>query len=67
MKLFSKQHLIFSVVTFAIVFLMRYIGDDTPEALFNSLLNAVAGVVGLSVGLFILYKNKDSNPPDQFD
>ena len=68
MKLFSKTHLILSAITFTILFLMNYLGSDASDRISRALLNAVAGVVGLSIGMFILYKNKDDkNPPDRFD
>lgn len=62
------MHLIFSAITFALIFLMNYVGSEAPNALSRALLNAAAAVVGLSVGMFILYKNKDDkNPPENFD
>ena len=67
MKLFSRNHIIISVITFIILFLMNYIGNDTPEKIQSALMTAVAGVVGLSIGLFIIYKNKDDKPFDHFD
>ncbi|MBF5026595.1 hypothetical protein [Planobacterium oryzisoli] len=68
MKLFNKTHLILSSITFTILFLMNYLGSDASDRISRALLNAVAGVVGLSIGMFILYKNKDDkNPPDRFD
>lgn len=68
MKLFSTAHIIVSVITFVILFLMNYLGSEAADKLSRALLNAAAGVIGLSVGMFILYKNKDDkNPPDKFD
>ena len=67
MKLFSKTHIILSVITFAIIFAMNYLGNDAPDKLWRAILNASAGVIGLSVGMFILYKNKDGNFPEKFD
>lgn len=68
MKLFGKLHIILSLITFAILFLMNYIGNDQDDKLYRALINAFAGVVGLSIGMFILYKNKDDkNPPESFD
>ena len=67
MKLFGKAHIILSVITFVILFLMNYLGSDSADKLWRALLNAVAGVVGLSIGMFILYKNKDGGPHDKFD
>lgn len=68
MKLFGKNHIIISIVTFVILFLMNYIGNDQPDKLERALMTAVAGVVGLSIGLFILNKGRnDNNPPQNFD
>ncbi|KFF18571.1 hypothetical protein [Chryseobacterium sp. JM1] len=68
MKLFGKNHIIISVITFIILFLMNYIGNDLPDKLERALMTAFAGVIGLSLGLFILNKGKnDKNPPQNFD
>ncbi|RQO38008.1 hypothetical protein DBR39_14075 [Chryseobacterium sp. KBW03] len=68
MKLLGKNHIIILVITFVILFLMNYIGNDLPDKLQRALLTAFAGVVGLTVGLFILNKGKnDKNPPQNFD
>lgn len=67
MKLLGKAHIILSIITFVILFLMNYIGNDAPDKLWRAILNAVAGVIGLSIGMFILYKNKGGNFPEKFD
>lgn len=68
MKPFGKNHIIISVITFVILFLMNYLGNDLPDKLQRALLTAFAGVVGLTIGLFILNKGKDGkNPPQNFD
>lgn len=68
MKLFGKNHIIISVITFIILFLMNYIGNDLPDKLERALLTSFAGVIGLSIGLFILNKGKnDNSPPQHFD
>ncbi|KMQ59236.1 hypothetical protein ACM39_18525 [Chryseobacterium sp. FH2] len=68
MKLFRKNHIIISIITFVILFLMNYIGNDSPDKMQRALLTAFAGVIGLSVGLFILNKGKnDNSPPQNFD
>jgi len=67
MKLFGMQHILICVVTFVILFLMNYIGNDLPDRLERALMTAVAGVVGISLGIFILYKAKDDKPHDDFD
>jgi len=68
MKLFGKNHIIISVITFVILFLMNYIGNDLPDKLERALMTAFAGIIGLSLGLFILNKGKNDNkPPQNFD
>ncbi|MDP9960376.1 hypothetical protein [Chryseobacterium lathyri] len=68
MKLFGKNHIIISVITFVILFLMNYLGNDLPDKLERALMTAFAGVIGLSLGLFILNKGKNDNkPPQNFD
>lgn len=68
MKLFGRNHIIISVITFVILFLMNYLGNDLPDKLQRALLTAFAGVVGLSIGLFILNRGRnDKNPPQNFD
>jgi len=67
MKLFGMRHILICVVTFVILFLMNYIGNDLPDRLERALMTAVAGVVGISLGIFILYKAKDDKPHDDFD
>lgn len=68
MKLFQKNHFILSAITFTILFMMNYLGNDQPDKLSRALLTATAGVIGLSVGLLILKKGKDDKtPPQNFD
>ncbi|SDI58146.1 hypothetical protein SAMN05421846_11020 [Chryseobacterium taeanense] len=68
MKLFGKNHLIICVITFAILFLMNYLGNNEADKLQRALMIGAAGVIGLSIGLFIMNKGKDDkNPPHDFD
>ncbi|ALR30936.1 MULTISPECIES: hypothetical protein [Chryseobacterium] len=68
MKIFGRNHIIISVITFVILFLMNYIGSHEQDKLERALMTAVAGVIGLSIGLFILNKGKnDKTPPQNFD
>jgi hypothetical protein len=47
---------------------MNYIGSHEQDKLERALMTAVAGVIGLSIGLFILNKGKnDKTPPQNFD
>jgi amino acid transporter len=68
MKLFGKNHIIICIITFAILFLMNYLGNDQPDKIERALMIAGAGVIGLSVGLLIMNRGKnDKNPPPDFD
>lgn len=68
MKLFGRGHIILSIVTFVIVFLMNYLGINEVDKIYRASLNAIAGVFGLSIGWFVLYRNRnDKNPPQDFD
>lgn len=68
MKLFGKNHIIICVITFAILFLMNYLGNDQPDKIERALMIAGAGVIGLSIGLVIMNRGKnDKNPPPDFD
>jgi len=68
MKLFGKNHLILCAVTFMILFLMNYLGNDQADKLERALMIGGAGVIGLSIGLLIMNKGKnDKTPPQDFD
>jgi len=67
-KPFGTKHIVLSVITFAIIFAMNYVGNDLPDRLSRALMNAAAAVVGLGIGIFILYRaKKDDRPHDDFD
>ncbi|NML56147.1 hypothetical protein [Chryseobacterium cheonjiense] len=68
MKLFGKNHLILCAITFMILFLMNYLGNDQADKLERALMIGGAGVIGLSIGLLIMNKGKnDKTPPQDFD
>ncbi|WP_144283939.1 hypothetical protein [Chryseobacterium echinoideorum] len=68
MKLFGKNHLIISAITFVILFLMNYLGNSEADKLERALMIAGAGVIGLSLGLIIMNRGKDDKtPPQNFD
>ncbi len=47
---------------------MNYIGNPSPDKLNTALMNGIAGVVGLAIGMTIYNKSKGKdNPPDHFD
>lgn len=61
MNIKSPKFLIVAAVTFIILFLMNYIGSQEVDKLSRALLTAFAGVVGLTIGMWFVYKNKDDN------
>ncbi len=61
MNIRSPKFIIVAVITFAILFLMNYIGNPDPDKLSSALMIAVAGVVGLTIGMWFVYKNRDDN------
>jgi len=65
MNIKSTKFLIIAVLTFAILFLMNYIGNTEPDKLSRALLTAFAGVIGLTVGMWFVYKNRDDNGNQQ--
>ncbi len=68
MKLFGRNHLILCAITFIILFLMNYLGNDQADKLQRALMIGAAGVIGLSLGLLIMNKGKDDKtPPQDFD
>ncbi|MEC3876047.1 hypothetical protein [Chryseobacterium salviniae] len=68
MKLFGRNHLILCAITFIILFLMNYLGNDQADKLERALMIGAAGVIGLSLGLLIMNKGKDDKtPPQNFD
>ena len=68
MKLFGRNHILVCVFTFVILFLMNYIGNEEADKIERALMTASAGVIGLTIGLFIMNRGKnDKNPPQDFD
>ena len=63
----SKKYWIFASITFVIVFLMSYLGNEDEDKLSIALMNAAAGIVGLTIGVWFLYKHKDDDTPQEFD
>lgn len=67
MNIKSTQYLIVATITFIILFLMNYLGNDLPDRLERALMTAVAGVVGLTIGMWFIYRNKNDDTKHDFD
>lgn len=67
MNIRSKKYWVIAAISFIILFLMNYLGNTQPDKLERALLTATAGVVGLTVGMWFVNRNKDSDPPQNFD
>lgn len=68
MNIKSTKFVIIAIITFIILFLMNYVGNQQDDKLSRALMTATAGVIGLTVGMWFVYKNKDDdNPPPDFD
>lgn len=68
MNIKSTKYLIIAGITFVILFLMNYLGNNEDDKLYRALLTATMGVVGLTIGLWFMNKNKENDmPPEDFD
>ena len=68
MEIKSVKFLVVLVITFVIVFLMKYIGNTQPDKLQSALLNGLGGMVGLTIGMVIYNRSKnDQSGPQHFD
>ncbi|SFT62808.1 hypothetical protein SAMN05421857_2255 [Chryseobacterium formosense] len=56
MKLLGRNHIIISIITFAILFLMNYLGNEEADKLQRALMTALAGVIGLT--RFVYFKQR---------
>ncbi|CAM3640102.1 hypothetical protein ELBR111191_00535 [Elizabethkingia bruuniana] len=54
----NSKYYVIIVLTFIIVFLMNYIGNDAPDKLSRALMNGGAGAVGIAIGLIIYQRGK---------
>ena len=68
MEIKSFKFLVVVVLTFIIVFLMNYLGNTRPDKLQTAIMNGVAGMIGITIGMFFYNRSKnDKNPPQHFD
>lgn len=67
MDIKSKKFMVVGVITFLILFLMNYIGNDMPDRLERALMTAVAGVIGLTIGMWFVHRNSKDDTHHDFD
>lgn len=67
MAIKSKKFAVIAAITFLILFLMNYLGNDMPDKLERALMTAVAGVVGLAIGMWFVHKNSKDDTHHDFD
>ncbi|QNS41346.1 hypothetical protein H0S70_13650 [Chryseobacterium manosquense] len=67
MDIKSKKFMVVGVITFLILFLMNYLGNDMPDRLERALMTAVAGVIGLTIGMWFVHKNSKDDTHHDFD
>lgn len=61
---FKPKYIVFGLITFIIIFLMNYLGNDAPDKLSRALMTAFAAVIGLAIGMWFYKRDKNYNHPD---
>lgn len=61
------KYTLIGVITFVIIFLMNFVGNDAPDKLSRALLTASAAVVGLGIGMWIYSKRDQNDERNNFD
>ncbi|WP_312321875.1 hypothetical protein [Soonwooa sp.] len=64
-KILNPKYLLIAVAVFVVLFLMNYIGNDNPDKVERAVLTGLGGVAGLTI--WMLFFNKDNDPPQKFD
>ncbi len=67
MDIKSKKYWVIAAITFIILFLMNYLGNDQADRLERALMTAIAGVVGLTIGMWFVYRNSKDDTHHDFD
>lgn len=67
MNIRSTKYAVIAVLTFIILFLFNYIGNNQPDKLERALMTAVAGVVGLTIGMWFVHRNSKDDTHHDFD
>lgn len=67
MNIKTKKFAVIAAITFVILFLFNYIGNEMPDKLERALMTAVAGVIGLTIGMWFVYRNSKDDTHHDFD
>ena len=67
MNIKSKKYAIIAALTFIILFLFNNLGNTEPDKLERALMTAGAGVVGLTIGMWFVYRNSKDDTHHDFD
>ena len=67
MNIRSAKYAVVAAITFIILFLFNYIGNPLADKLERALMTAVAGVVGLTIGMWFVHKNSKDDTHHDFD
>ena len=67
MNIKSKRYLIIALLTFAILFLMNYLGSTYPDKISRALMTAFAGVIGLTIAMWYINRKRKNDTFDEFD
>lgn len=67
MNIKSTRYAIIAAITFIILFLYNYIGNPMPDKIERALMTAVAGVIGLTIGMWFVHRNSKDDTHHDFD
>ena len=67
MNIRSPKFLAIAVITFIILFLMNYVGNKNADKIETALMTAVAGVIGLTIGMWFVFRNSKDDTHHDFD
>ncbi|OWK73555.1 hypothetical protein CBW16_08565 [Flavobacteriaceae bacterium JJC] len=67
MDIKSTKFMVIAAITFIVLFLMNYIGNQLPDKLERALMTAGAGVVGLTIGMWFVHRNSKDDTHHDFD
>lgn len=67
MNIKSTKFYLIVAITFIILFLMNYIGNQETDRLERALMTAVAGSIGLTIGMWFVHKNSKDDTHHDFD